>query len=436
VGQLDPKATIKWPDGQPADAWHIRPYYITAERRPFRNAEADIGQSGGSAEVIDVTDTDDDEICIVQDGEAPPPAPVQLTEAIEIDELDSVVSAPLAQGGNKFMPPARRLLEQLNSQLWPTPQTPPQLVQQSPFPAKSPISVWATEVRKQLEQPIELDNAVQVSVSTPLVAPVTTVDPPVKQIRPAPVSPEQAHTPSSTASPGKPPNGGPTRLERSAQRSTLHGRIQRLLYNAGLQFNKLSESMTTNEAKDHGDGAFSDSLKSASGIEPLQSKELDINPLRPLFDAANLQGINEELALLIAKINTAVKALQSDHQFLTTRERMFALKKEALNKKAAGLRDEHSKRIVIVEFKERALQDRIKEIQDSYDEKLQDAIKRNEELYIEKVALLDAREMELEDREAEVEVRENAVKDLVDEMTDPMECDEGFEDAVERMTEG
>lgn len=194
--------------------------------------------------------------------------------------------------------------------------------------------------------------------------------------------------------------------------------------------------MTTNEAKDHGDGAFSDSLKSASGIEPLQSKELDINPLRPLFDAANLQGINEELALLIAKINTAVKALQSDHQFLTTRERMFALKKEALNKKAAGLRDEHSKRIVIVEFKERALQDRIKEIQDSYDEKLQDAIKRNEELYIEKVALLDAREMELEDREAEVEVRENAVKDLVDEMTDPMECDEGFEDAVERMTEG
>jgi hypothetical protein len=201
--------------------------------------------------------------------------------------------------------------------------------------------------------------------------------------------------------------------------------------------------MTMTGARDQGDGSSSDSLKSAPGIEPLQSRELNINILRPLFDAADLQMMNEELASVVVKINTAVKSLQSDHQFLTTRERMFALKKEALNKKAAGLRDEHSKKIAVVEAKERVaeakereLQDRIKEIEDSFNERLQDAIKRNEELYAERVALLDVRENDLEDRETDVEIRENACKDKVDEMTDPMESDEGFEDAVEQMMEG
>jgi hypothetical protein len=338
------------------------------------------------------------------------------------------------------------------------------------------------EVHQEMKKPIELDKTLDIGPkaaddldSTRPGAPAHIVASVIKQNRPAlpgtqaqltspvkqsqaasstnqtqPVSPQQARTPGQLASPSlgaspvRTPNGGVSaRLERSAQRSTLHGRIQRSLYNAGLIFNKISEDMTMTGARDQGDGSSSDSLKSAPGIEPLQSRELNINILRPLFDAADLQMMNEELASVVVKINTAVKALQSDHQFLTTRERMFALKKEALNKKAAGLRDEHSKKLAIVEAKERVaeakereLQDRIKEIEDSFNERLQDAIKRNEELYAERVALLDVRENDLEDRETDVEIRENACKDKVDEMTDPMECDEGFEDAVEQMMEG
>jgi hypothetical protein len=123
----DPEDTIKWPQGQPADAHHVRCYHKTAERRPFRNAVHDLGQQGQS-EIIDARGLDDDEEEVearlpgaAAATAAPHPVaekPTAVTAAapaiVEIDELDSALSVEvMPKAASKPAKPAAWLLEQL-----------------------------------------------------------------------------------------------------------------------------------------------------------------------------------------------------------------------------------------------------------------------------------------------------------------------------------
>lgn len=124
---IDPEDTIKWPQGQPADAHHVRCYHKPAERRPFRNAVHDLGQQGQS-EIIDARGLDDDEEEVearlpgATAANAAPQAvaekPSAVTAAapaiVEIDELDSALSVEvMPKAASKPAKPAAWLLEQL-----------------------------------------------------------------------------------------------------------------------------------------------------------------------------------------------------------------------------------------------------------------------------------------------------------------------------------